>query len=93
VYPSNFCIDFLKGISPTASWSPAKIKSLRSPLGLSQAKMADVLGVSEHYVYLLERGERTPGKHLSLFMDQVNAEPERFVPQMSLAISRKAKKK
>jgi DNA-binding transcriptional regulator YiaG len=71
---------------------PQKVKALRGRLRLSQAKMAELLGVSEDYIFVLEKGTRKPGKHLSLFMNQVKADPKRFCPRNVPKAPRRGKK-
>lgn len=40
---------------------PEQIKAIRSKLGLSQARLSTVLGVSVHAVRKWEQGQRKPG--------------------------------
>ena len=53
------------------AWNPEDIKRLRKRLKLSQVALADRLGVSGNYVYLLEKGVKTPSKTLRLLFDCV----------------------
>ena len=52
-------------------WSPDEIKKLRSLLKLSQRKFAALVGVSEQYIYYLERGERQTSKTLKLLLGYI----------------------
>lgn len=54
------------------TWKPDDIKELRRGFKLSQNKLGKLLGVTEDYVYLLERGLRTPSKTLCLLLDCVS---------------------
>jgi transcriptional regulator with XRE-family HTH domain len=47
---------------------------LREQKGLTQAAMAERLGVSRNYIYYLERGERKPSKMLCYLLDCVEKE-------------------
>jgi DNA-binding transcriptional regulator YiaG len=51
------------------TWEPEEIKIFRKALGLTQAKFADVLGVTRVYVVYLERGDRRPGKTMKRLLD------------------------
>jgi DNA-binding transcriptional regulator YiaG len=51
------------------AWRPEDIKRLRKKLKLSQAALAERLGVSGNYVYLLEKGVKEPSKTLRLLLD------------------------
>lgn len=37
-----------------------RIKEIRTSQGLSQAKFGEKLGLSQNYIWLIERGDRTP---------------------------------
>ena len=50
-------------------WTPKEIRAFREKCGLSQYAFADLLGVTRIYIYLLERGDRTPGKTLKILLD------------------------
>ncbi|OGW56024.1 MAG: hypothetical protein A2Y81_00785 [Nitrospirae bacterium RBG_13_43_8] len=52
-------------------WKPEDIKRLRKKLKLSQVALADLLGVSGNYVYLLEKGVKTASTTLKLLLDCV----------------------
>jgi DNA-binding XRE family transcriptional regulator len=70
-------------------WTAKQVKALRSRLGLSQAKMAERIGVSENYVYMLEKGERRPGKFLCLLLDSMKGQSVRGVSTGQLDRGRK----
>lgn len=50
-------------------WTPEEIRHLRHSIGLTQRKFADLLGVTEQFIYYLERGMRTPKKPFKLLLD------------------------
>ena len=52
-------------------WTPKQIKSLRVKHNISQAAMGTLLGVTTNYVYLLEKGVKTPSNTLKLLLDCV----------------------
>jgi DNA-binding transcriptional regulator YiaG len=51
------------------NWTPKQIKDLRKKHELSQPKFGRLLGVSGNYIYLLEKGVKTPGKTFKLLLD------------------------
>lgn len=51
------------------NWTPKDIKSLRAKNKLSQPAFGNLLGVSGNYIYLLEKGVKTPSKTLRLLLD------------------------
>jgi len=53
------------------AWSPEDIIKLRKKFKLSQVILAELLGVTGNYVYLLEKGVKTPSKTLRLLLDCV----------------------
>lgn len=53
------------------NWTPKEIKTLREKYKLSQPAMGNILGVSGNYIYLLEKGVKTPSKTLRLLLDCV----------------------
>jgi DNA-binding transcriptional regulator YiaG len=55
-------------------WHKEDIRKLRDRLKLTQRAFADLLGVTENYVYLLERGVRIPSKTLELLLDCIEKE-------------------
>jgi DNA-binding XRE family transcriptional regulator len=72
--------------------SPVDIGALRKSLDLSHAKMGELLGVSEYYIFLLEKVERNPGKSLCLLADRIKAEKGGRVPGMSPKAARRVKR-
>jgi DNA-binding transcriptional regulator YiaG len=50
-------------------WKPEDIKGLRGKYGISQAKFAELTGVTTNYVFLLERGDYRPSKSLGFLLD------------------------
>jgi DNA-binding transcriptional regulator YiaG len=50
-------------------WTKEEIKGLRKAKGFSQKAFAREIGVTEHYVYYLERGMREPSQTLRLLLD------------------------
>ena len=57
-----------------SKWTNEKVKSLRKELNLSQNKFGEHPGVTENYIYLLEFGQKTPGRILELLLDCVKKE-------------------
>ncbi len=55
-------------------WNPEDIKELRTKNNLSQKALAELLGVSTNYVYLLEKKVKTPSKTLQLLLNCVEKE-------------------
>ena len=55
-------------------WTSQDLKSLRKKYKLSQKALGDLIGVTEQYVYYLERGVRTTGKPLKLLLNYVEAD-------------------
>ena len=52
-------------------WTSKDLKALRKKYKLSQRALGDLIGVTEQYVYYLERGMRTTGKPLKLLLNYV----------------------
>jgi len=52
-------------------WLPKDIKDLRERYKLSQRALAELTGVTAHYIYFLEKGVKTPSKILMLLLDCV----------------------
>jgi DNA-binding transcriptional regulator YiaG len=52
-------------------WIPKDIKNLRKKYKLSQRALGELLGVSTIYIYLLEKGVKTPSKSFKLLLDCV----------------------
>ena len=55
-------------------WTSNDLKPLRKKYKLSQRALGDLIGVTEQYVYYLERGMRTTGKPLKLLLNYVEAD-------------------
>ena len=62
------------GVKKMKNWTPEEIKALRERFKLSQQKLSDRLGVSQNYIYLLEKGVKTPSKTLQLLLSCVEKE-------------------
>jgi DNA-binding XRE family transcriptional regulator len=60
-----------------SSWSPERIKALRSSFGLSQVALGKLTGVAGNYIYMLEGGDRNPSKTLCLLLDRIEMELQR----------------
>jgi transcriptional regulator with XRE-family HTH domain len=52
-------------------WTSEDLKDLRKQFNLSQKVLGNLIGVTEQYVYYLERGLRNTGKPLKLLLDCV----------------------
>ena len=52
-------------------WSPKDFKTLRKKYKLSQRALGELVGVSDQYVYYIERGVRNPSKTLQLLLNYV----------------------
>ena len=55
-------------------WTSNDLKTLRKKYKFSQRTLGDLIGVTEQYVYYLERGMRTTGKPLKLLLNYVEAD-------------------
>ena len=55
-------------------WTSKDFKTLRKKYKLSQRALGDLIGVTEQYIYYLERGMRTTGKPLKLLLSFVEAD-------------------
>lgn len=53
------------------NWTPKEIKTLREKHNLSQPAFGNLLGVTGNYIYLMEKGVRTPSKTMRLLLDCV----------------------
>lgn len=53
------------------NWTPKEIKALREKHNLSQPAFGNLLGVTGNYIYLMEKGVKTPSKTLKLLLDCV----------------------
>ena len=58
-------------------WTLKDLKALRKKYKLSQKALSELIGVTEQYVYYLERGLRTTGKPLKLLLDYVEKDLKR----------------
>ena len=58
-------------------WLPDNVKTLRRALGLSQGAFGGQIGVSGNYIYLLEKGVKTPSETLKLLLDCVEEKANR----------------
>jgi len=54
-------------------WTSQEIQYLRKKYDLTQTVLADLLGVAQNYIHMLEKGVRTPSKTLQLLLDCVEA--------------------
>lgn len=62
----------LLGIVTTMkNWTKAEIREFRTRLKLSQAKFGELVGTSGNYIFLLERGDRKPGKTLKILLNYI----------------------
>jgi DNA-binding XRE family transcriptional regulator len=52
-------------------WTPQDFKSFRKKYKLSQRALGDLVGVTEHYIYLIERGMRNPSKTMQILLDYI----------------------
>lgn len=50
-------------------WTPEEIKDFRKRLNLYQRDFALLLGVTDRYVSMLEKGVRTPSKTMKALLD------------------------
>ena len=55
-------------------WTSQDLKTLRKRYKLSQRALGDLIGVTEQYIYYIERGMRTTGKPLKLLLNYVEAD-------------------
>ena len=49
------------------------VADLRKRLGLTPAEMAEKLGVSPQYIYMIEQGKRQPGKFMVKVLESMTA--------------------
>ncbi len=52
-------------------WTADEIQGFRKSVGLTQAQLAERLGVSPNYVYLMEKGVKVPSKTLRILLTYV----------------------
>ncbi len=53
------------------NWTSKEIKELRSKFKLSQKALSEMLGVSDNYIYLLEKGVKKPSKTLKILLSYI----------------------
>lgn len=71
-------LDIFGGMKKMKNWTPEEIKELRERFKLSQQALSDSLGVSRNYIYLLEKGVKTPSKTLQLLLNCVEKELKKY---------------
>jgi len=59
------------------TWKPKDIKDLRNSLGLTQSAFAEMIGVTQNYVHMLEVGLRIPSKTLMILLAYIGDRPKR----------------
>jgi transcriptional regulator with XRE-family HTH domain len=59
-----------------SEWTAERIRSFRTKYRLSQAKLAELTGVTENYIYLLEKEVKTPSRTLQLLLDYIERDYE-----------------
>jgi DNA-binding XRE family transcriptional regulator len=52
-------------------WTSEDIINLRMKYDITQAKLADLIGVATNYVYMMEKGVRNPSKPLQLLLSRI----------------------
>ncbi|WP_163557566.1 helix-turn-helix transcriptional regulator [Halomonas sp. NO4] len=55
---------------------PTLITRAKASLGVSNAELAERLGLSERYIQMLERGERTPRYPVQIALEQLVISPD-----------------
>lgn len=55
------------------TWTPERIKELRTGMKLTQESFAQIVGVTRVYVNYLEKGVRTPNKTLCILLKCMEA--------------------
>jgi DNA-binding transcriptional regulator YiaG len=58
-------------------WTPEEIRDFRQRLGLYQKGLAALLRVSTNYVYLIEKGVRSPSNTMRALLDCIEREYEK----------------
>lgn len=56
------------------NWTKEEIRTFRTKLKLSQAKFGALVGTSGNYIFMLERGDRKPGKTLKILLSYFEKE-------------------
>ncbi|MBF0542301.1 MAG: helix-turn-helix transcriptional regulator [Nitrospirae bacterium] len=54
------------------TWKPEDIKMFREKWMLSQKALSELVGVTDNYIYLLEKGVKNPSKTLKLLFNCVS---------------------
>ena len=57
-----------------ATWSPERLRTMRTRFKISQIRLGDLVGVSGNYIYMLEGGDRKPSRMLCLLLDRIEKE-------------------
>jgi DNA-binding transcriptional regulator YiaG len=52
-------------------WSSEDIKNFRKIYGLTQTEVADLLGVTQNYIHMMEKGMRKPSKPLQILLSRI----------------------
>lgn len=52
-------------------WTKKEIKELRTKLKLSQAKFGELVGTSDNYIYMLEKGVRNASRTLKILLGYI----------------------
>ena len=64
-----------------AGWRPERLAEARTAAGLTQGKLADLVGVSEHTIRGWERGRSAPtAHHLARLVDALGVSPAHLAP-------------
>ena len=63
-------------VSPAGEWDPSRLKKLRSSLHISQAVLADIMGVSKAAVIAWEHGVNIPSGACARLLDILYAYPD-----------------
>lgn len=63
-------------VSPAGEWDPSRLKKLRSSMHISQAVLADIMGVSKAAVIAWEHGVNTPSGACARLLDILYAYPD-----------------
>ena len=58
-------------------WTSKEIQYLRKKYGLTQTVLADLVGVAQNYVHMLEKGVRKPSRTLQLLLNCVEEKLKR----------------
>lgn len=55
-------------------WNGKDIRELRDRIKLTQKAFSELLGVTENYIYLLEKGVKKPSKTVNLLLNCIEKE-------------------